>query len=679
MKKMKRTVLASALLAALQAHAQTEAPEAPATPNAAAAKGADAQQQLPTTKAVVSGQALDQASQDGYAEAVRGVAGVSPANSKGSANDSINIRGIKLNLFSNYRLNGGLPIAGVSTVPTEDKARVETLKGANALMYGVASPAGIINMVTKRAGAHDVTSAMVAGNSFGQVGASADLGRRFGGDKQFGLRVNASDTHLQNGVVGGNGKFASIGADFQVTERLSLQGDYEYYTKNVAQQAGISLLPAVNGKVPITPVPDPRKLLSGPWARLNAHTSNKQIRADYVVSDSLSLMAEVGRSNSDRDNFTTRIGGYNIVTGAGGTVTVNTATQEYENTFSRIEARGRFGTWGLAHDLTGGVSRTERDANSLAQNQTVLTQKQNIFDPIELAAPVFTKAPTSQLQISKDSAVYAYDTIGIGPQWKLLLGLRSTKDEEISAARSKTTNVTSPAYGVLFDAMPGVTLFGSVMSGLEAGGTAPATAVNVNEILPSAVSKQRELGIRVTRFKGINFSSSYFEITRANAVTDPVTKIFANNGDIQYKGLEATLTWQMDRQWGLTTGGQLLHAKQVSPDPTFNGFTPENTPKAVGNVGLSYRTDWLKGLTLNGGISGISKRFVNNQEQATIPGYSLISAGASYATRIAGRRVGLQLSVDNLRNKSYWNSVQTGTYGTGMDRSVKLSLRVDDI
>src|SRR5438309_1405130 len=115
-------------------------------------------QSLPTTKEIVSGKALAENEQEGYAEAVKHVAGVAPANSKGSANDSIYIRGIKLNLFSNCRINGGVPVAGVITMPNEDKTRLETLKGANALQFGVASPAGIINMITKRAGENDVTS-----------------------------------------------------------------------------------------------------------------------------------------------------------------------------------------------------------------------------------------------------------------------------------------------------------------------------------------------------------------------------------------------------------------------------------------------------------------------------------------------------------------------------------------
>ena len=37
----------------------------------------------------------------------------------------------------------------------------------------------------------------------------------------------------------------------------------------------------------------------------------------------------------------------------------------------------------------------------------------------------------------------------------------------------------------------------------------------------------------------------------------------------------------------------------------------------------------------------------------------------------------IQVNVDNVANLRYWNSVQTGTYGIGMDRSVKFNARID--
>ena len=648
-------------------------------------------QELPMTKEVVSGQALAQTSQDGYSEAVKTQAGVAPTNSAGSANDTFSIRGIKLNNFSNYRIDGGVPIAGVITNPTDDKERLETLKGANALMFGVASPAGIINFVTKRAGPRDVTSFGIAGNSFGQYGGSVDLGRRFGAEREFGVRINAAGTHLENGVhdTGGDGYFYSAGLDWRVSQRLSFQGDIEYYSRYVPEQAGISLLPAVNGPdcpapgpkcvVPITAVPNPRNNLIDGWNLFSAHTANYQGRADLVLTDDWKMLAQMGQSVSHRNRNSVRIGNYDLTTGANGSVTVQPLTNDFQNTFYRTELLGHFRTWILSHDITFGYSHTERKSSAFNINTVTLPQRQNIYDPIELLAPVFTKPYTANLpQDSKDYSYYVYDTMTVTPKLNILAGLRRVRDVEEVGTQTSTTWVSSPGYGILYDILPTTTLFASYLEGLEAGGTAPQNAANAYEILAPAISKQKEIGIRDSYFKGLSVSASWFDITRANAVTDPVTNIFGYNGNISYKGVEATASYTFLRDWTLNAAALWLDAVQNAPlQPLINGKVPESTPKWNGNVGLTYRAPWLPGLTLKGGVRMISNRPVNPQDQGYIPGYALFDIGASYGTRIGPNRLSLTLTVDNLANTRYWNSVTTGTYGIGMDTSVKLSAKLD--
>jgi iron complex outermembrane receptor protein len=638
-------------------------------------------QELPMTKEVVSGAALAQSSQDGYSEAVKNQAGLAPTNSSGSTNDTFSIRGIKLNNFSNYRLDGGVPIAGVITLPTEDKERLETLKGANALMFGVASPAGIINLVTKRAGPRDYTSVGVAGNSFGQYGGNADVGRRFGPSEQFGVRLNASAAHLENGVhdLGGRADFMSAGFDWRITPAFSAQADVEYYERYVPEQAGVSLLAPVNGLVPITPVPNPRNNLIGDWSHFTAHTTNYQARADYAITDDWKVLAQVGQSVSHRDRFTVRIGNYDVHTGANGTVTVQPLTNDFQNTFYRTELLGHFNTWFLTHDLTVGYSHTERKSSSYNQQNITLPQKQNIFDPVELPPPVFTKPGNANPpQNSKDSDVYFYDTVAVTRQLKVLAGLRYVDDEEVVGGKVSKSHVQSPGYGVLYDILPTTTLFASYLEGLEAGGTSPASAANPNVILSPAISRQKELGIRDSYFKGLSVSGSYFDITRANAVTDPITNIFGYNGSLSYKGVEMTTNYTFLRDWTLNVAALWLNAVQNSPlQPLINGKVPESTAKWNGNVGVSYRVPWVPGLSLKAGAKVTSDRPVNPANQGFIPGYTLYDAGVGYATRIGGRRVSLQMNVDNLGDKRYWNSVATGTYGIGMVRSYKFSAKVD--
>jgi iron complex outermembrane receptor protein len=636
---------------------------------------------LPVTKAVVKGEALEDTKQEGYYEAIKNVAGVSPANSKGTPNDSVNIRGIKLNLFSNYRLNGGLSTAGVLTVPTEDKEKIETLKGANALMFGIASPAGILNLITKRAGPVDITNVGLLGNTFGQLGVSFDVGRRFFSGKPVGVRMNASAARLENGVrnTTGDGEFVSLGLDWKATSRLTLVGDFEYFAKHVPDQAGISLADAVDGKIPITKVPDPRNFLAGPWARGKADTENFQIRGDYAFSDGLKVLAEVGRSYAYKDRFTTRISGYDLDTGAGGLVRVTHARQNFLNTFERVELHASFPTWFLAHNLTVGVSRAGRNTDTFYQANVNLPQRQNIYDPVELPAPVFTDSSSLPKQTSTETGVYAYETITVIPQVRLLAGLRFTWDtEDQGRVAPTTTKVWTPSFGALWDILPNLTVFGSYMEGLEAGATAPTNAVNAFQIMPAAVSTQKEIGIRYSPLRRLAFSMSAFEIERANAITDPQTLIFAQNGQINYKGIESTITYEVARPLSVGAAGQWLRAIQVSPnDPTIDGRHPENTPSVLGNVWVSIRPPFVPGLTLNAGASAIAERWINPQNQGTIPGYTLFTAGLGYQVRWPTGRAIFLVNADNLTNIRVWNSVQTGTYGTGMDRSIKMSARFE--
>src|SRR5262249_2824003 len=157
----------------------------------------------------------------------------------------------------------------------------------------------------------------------------------FGSNREAGVRLNASAARLENGVrnTTGNGEFASAGLDWRVFKPLTLQGDVEFYAKNVPEQGGVNLLTAQppNNVIPITPVPNPRNLLSGTWAELHAKTTNFQIRADYAFLDELKLVGEFGRSYSDRSRYSVRISKYNIDTGENGTVHVNKVKQGYVN------------------------------------------------------------------------------------------------------------------------------------------------------------------------------------------------------------------------------------------------------------------------------------------------------------------------------------------------------------
>lgn len=692
-----RTVLAQAVFLALGAAAasawgQAAGNEAQAMPAAATDESG-----LPLTKVVVSRKEIESgAEQEGYGEAVKNVPGAMSNNGKGSANDAIRFRGLQLGLYSNYRINGGLAITNIITVPTENKEKVEALKGANALMYGLASPAGILNMVTKRATRNDVSTVTISGNAFGQYGAAVDLGRQFGDERQFGLRVNASGTHIETGVrgIGGSGKFFSLAGDWRATRDLSFKVDYENYRKDVVEQAGIVPPTAVKGVIAVPRVPDPRNLLSGSWDVYRPRTENTVLRVEYRLTQGWDVLAEAGESRSERSRIQARVTLTNIDTGDGKENILFIKDQHYDNTYRKAELRGSFDTGPVGHQLTLGYSSAQRDSNipstyspTAANNNRPI----NIYAPVEMPAPVDPNTPlTYSPNTSRDSGVYVYDAAGLGHGLKLLVGLRRTnyefKQTRVANGPQVTTtfNPTAKGAGLLWDLTPQTQVYTSYMQAMEDGPIAPSGPIqgkavtNAFAVLEPAISTQREIGVRSSEFKGLFFNVNYFDIVKQNTnlVSDSPSSVnFQYDGSLHLYGLELQGSATLAKGWELSTSAQLMHSRQQGG--LNDGMSTENTPDTIYSVNLAHQSQWLRGLTLRAGMSHVGPRYIGNAQQGAIPGVTLLNASAGYQTRIWGHRSSLQVGVDNLTNKRYWNSATSSAFGAGMDRAIRFSAKVD--
>ena len=646
--------------------------------------GATETKGLPMTKAVITSNAIESA--DDGSDALKSVAGISSQAAKGAENSTVAVRGIALNPYSSYRLNGGLPIAGVITTPGEDKELVEALKGANGLMFGVSSPGGVVNLVTKRATTVDVSRLSFSGNGFGQYGMAVDLGRKFGAARQFGLRVNLSAVHAENGVRGANGfgNFGSVAADWAVTPEFTLEYDYEKYRRHVIEQANITPLAPVNGVIAVPRIPNPRLLASGPWDMYTPVTQNQDLRANYRLSRNWSVLAEFGESHSARSRIQARLVNYDVVSGDGSEKITLLHGQEYINTFGRTELTGLFLTGPIAHALTLGISSSERFYNG-ASNSPSITVRQNIYHPFVIPTPKLSaEGQTFRPQDPKDLGLYLYDTIGIGRNWKVLVGMRHTRDvaDDVNTPGGphviSTSRVATPALGVLYDLAPRTTVYASYMQGLEDGAQAPLQAVNAFEILPSSVSSQKEIGVRTSYFKGVAASMAYFNLTQASANISPATAIFSTDGTNNFQGLESTLAIDIGPSWTLLAAGQVLNAVQNSVlDQRAFGKVPENTPRLSGNASLEHKSQLIPGLRLTAGVSYVGLRYIGLYDEGRVPGFTLFNVAAAYAMKMERRKVSLQVAVDNLANKSYWNTARVTAYGAGMVRSIKFNAKID--
>ena len=63
--------------------------------------------------------------------------------------DYLTVRGFVLDNRYNFRRDG-LPISAETSIPLDNKARIEVLKGTSGIQVGTSAPGGLVNYVVKR-------------------------------------------------------------------------------------------------------------------------------------------------------------------------------------------------------------------------------------------------------------------------------------------------------------------------------------------------------------------------------------------------------------------------------------------------------------------------------------------------------------------------------------------------
>lgn len=635
---------------------------------------------VPLTSNVITREVLDAQGQRTLYGALRNTAGVTRSQLNGSTYDNVAIRGILVENRGNYRLNGSLPIINLVDVPLENKERVEVLKGASSLYYGFVPPSGIVNYVTKRAGAQPVTSVATSLNQYGAVDLHVDIARRFGIDNALGIRINAAAGREDIGINNFSGKreLLSAALDFKVSSSVNLKLDAEYYKKDSSEQAGITLPTAVGGVITLPRTPGNKTNLAGEWQRYVADATNLLARADVALNDNWLATFELGQARNTRDRRFSQFALANLVTGAG-TLTVSQQDgQTFENNNARAELGGRVLTGSLAHELSIGYTSNERAQDTRAGIPT-LAFAQNLYNPVLIPfTPRSVAANGSTPSKITDKGLYVYDRMALSEKWQLLAGVRRSDYLSETTTTRYAAQKTSPTVSVMYKPDPRTSVYASYIEGMEESGTAPANRANAGEVLQPSVNKQVELGVKAEVAQGLLLQAAYFDVKRQYTTVDAPSNLFVVGGEARYKGMEFAASGEINRQWSLVASALLMDPKIVKTTVANElGKTPENAPKVTYSVFGEYRMPTVPGLALSAGWYYTGKRPVNNANQADIDGVGLLGLGARYRTRLFGTHAVLQANLENVTNKTYWSTAGNGLLGVGAPRTLRVAARFD--
>lgn len=600
--------------------------------------------------------------------------------------------------FENFRLRGfdvhgsdlainglyGLAPLGSSTL--EFVERIEVLKGPSAMFTGMAPSGGIggvINLVPKRAGDDPLTRLTMGYRTDSQFDTSVDIGRRFGPDKAWGLRVNGSYGDGETELDGQDKtrKFLSAALDYRGPD---LTASLDVYSARLSFDGGApAMYGFANPDLPSAPDPSKNFLAS---AAGELESQAVIARAEYAFNRHLSAFASVGVREHDYSGWINGTHAHNVQPDGSAQVR-GVAQLGYDDSQSaEIGARLNFDTGGVLHELVLQATRLEQESGYLT-NVTGM-QASNIYHPITPVVPATPTGHVPRLSESILSSLALVDTLSfMQDAVRLTVGLRQQRVEQTgyNAAGTMTADydesALTPALGVVLKPWgEGLSLYANYVEGLSKGDSVTvAGGYATAQTFKPYKTEQKEVGVKWNA-GSFTHTVSLFEITKPTLITSGSAPnlIASDDGESRVRGLEwntfGEITHTLRVLGGIAyTKGELTRATGGANE----GNALFGVPRWQGNLGAEWDAP-LAGLSLSGRLIATSRQYLDNANTYEIPGWSQVDVGARYETRVAAYKTTWRLNVNNLFDRHYWSGSFAEPRATlAQGRTVQASVSVD--
>ncbi|MCA1326282.1 TonB-dependent receptor [Herbaspirillum sp. alder98] len=605
-------------------------------------------------------------------------ASVRNTNGNGGFGDSYQIRGFTMSA-NDVAFNGLYGMVPLTRMPITMVERIEVLKGPGTLMYGMGPAGGIggaVNLVAKRAHEEPTSSVTATYLSNSQFGLKGDIGRRFGDNQEWGIRVNALYADGNTGLSGSNQQqsMGSVGLDYNGGRvRWSLDAYTQHEdSRNFRPQfriAGLEMPEAPSGKTNLYP-----------GTTLQSDDKAALTRLEYDINDSLTAYGAIGyHVASSAQSWP----GANILNARGDTSALSNGYYDQKVTSTSADAgmRARFNTGGIKHTVMLGLNMLNQQTDYFFASQSTGVTS-NLYNPVALPSPTMARTqatPQSQLRLTSfaltDTLSFADDRL------RLIAGLRRQQvysHSLLSAAQTSNKTAISPVLGVVVKPVENLSLYANYTAALTAGSIVAAPNANAGEAFPPSKSKQYETGAKID-WGRVTTSAAVFQIEQKNNSTQIINGVqyATQNGRARIRGLELAAYGEIQRGLRFNASGTFFDTKLAH---TAGGTTDNNEVGAVPshnfNLGLDWDTPWVSGLALNTRVARTGAMWYDQTNRVKVPGWTRADIGARYITKTAGQVVTYRANIENLFDKNYW-VMQNGYVGTSSGRTFVLSAQVD--
>lgn len=619
------------------------------------------------------------------ADVVVNDASVRALTAAGGFGDQFQIRGFTVN-NEDTGINGLYGLTSTTRLPLEMVERVEVVKGPGTLLNGIppsGSIGGSVNLVTKRAGDTPLTRLTTSYLSQSQVGAHMDVGRRFGENNEWGVRVNALKRGGEGTIDGGDNDTAlgTLGLDYR-GEQLRWSLDAMLQNDDISEFRPQTSIASTATKIPGPP--DARSNFY-PGTKLDYKNKTLLSNVEYDVNKHLTLYGGIGYTDfSYEQTFPSAVGGVR----ANGDFTVRNAYYDFysETTTSNAGARIKFDTGSVGHTVALASNRTSQETGFFYV-QSAGSRASNLYNPVAIPAVNSARNSPERNQENVLTSYVLTDTLSFADERVLLtLGLRDQTVEQQTysvTSGARTANyeegAISPLAGIVIKPFNNVSLYANHTEGLTRGAIVPIDSNNFSnkgEALTPYKSKQNEVGVKVD-FGRITTIASLFEIERPNLETDPANNRRDYIGEQRNRGIELAAYGAITSSLRMMASAMFNQAEVSSVStPSIDGKDAVGVPDRTFNLGLDWDSHWLAGLSFNGRVIHTASAYYNGANTLTVPSWTRFDLGARYVTEARGQSVILRANLENVFDREYW--LQSNTFLTvATPRTLVLSATFD--
>jgi len=635
--------------------------------------------ETPLNVQVVTQQVLQDQQVYSIDQAVKNVSGVNvtPNSAMNPAQGSgITIRGFETGSYfrNGYRddygssSSGGVQFANVESV--------EVLKGSSAILYGLVDPGGIVNIITKQPQEKTAYYIDQQIGSFPTFRTTAGATGPVTPDKSVLYRVDFSYENARTFKEFEHGDIFFVAPVVKWNYDQRTQATLEFEYKNAKQSDPFAWVPTYNGVIINTPrslnygeySPNrvERALIGFNWSHQFDDDWTIRHRVQYVRTwfNSFDVFPLFIESNGDQalvDQQAWPIDG------------------KYDTFSTNLDLIGHFYTGELKHTLLLGGEFYRN--NIFSEQLGILPYSQiNLFNPIHPGVPYLNSSwsPYTATNTNYEEGAYIQDQIALPFGVHLLGGVRYQNITLLSRAGdykandwtentpTKAQRVT-PRVGVLWQPREWLSLYGNYAEGFgpNGGQIFPGTPV------PPSDATQYEFGAKAEFFDSkLRATAAYFNITKTNVPTADLAHpgFQLITGEVNAKGVEFDVQGEVLPGWNIILAYANTETRITKANDTdSNGIStvgsrfpnvPRNT--ASGFSSYEFKQGDFKGLKFGGGVTYRDSQRIQDygdpRNQTDIASYATVDTFGAYSFNLEGRKVTLQLNVNNLLDHKYYSA-----------------------